>query len=178
MKEILLLGAGKIGVIITELLASSGDYKLTVVDMDQSNLDRLPQYPNVKPLVLDVTQAAELKTVMAGKFAALSACPFHITQYVAQAAVAAGVHYLDLTEDVACTTLVKSLAENANSALIPQCGLAPGFITIAAYELARQFDELHNVHMRVGALPKYPSNALKYNLTWSTDGLINEYCNP
>ena len=23
-----------------------------------------------------------------------------------------------------------------------------------------------------------PTNALKYNLTWSTDGLINEYCNP
>jgi saccharopine dehydrogenase-like NADP-dependent oxidoreductase len=32
--------------------------------------------------------------------------------------------------------------------------------------------------MRVGALPVYPTNALKYNLTWSTDGLINEYCNP
>jgi saccharopine dehydrogenase-like NADP-dependent oxidoreductase len=32
--------------------------------------------------------------------------------------------------------------------------------------------------MRVGALPQYPTNALNYNLTWSTDGLINEYCNP
>jgi saccharopine dehydrogenase-like NADP-dependent oxidoreductase len=32
--------------------------------------------------------------------------------------------------------------------------------------------------MRVGALPVFPTNALKYNLTWSTDGLINEYCNP
>jgi len=30
----------------------------------------------------------------------------------------------------------------------------------------------------VGALPENPTNALKYNLTWSTDGLINEYCNP
>ncbi|MFX9180922.1 saccharopine dehydrogenase C-terminal domain-containing protein, partial [Acinetobacter baumannii] len=29
-----------------------------------------------------------------------------------------------------------------------------------------------------GALPLYPTNGLKYNLTWSTDGLINEYCNP
>ena len=27
-------------------------------------------------------------------------------------------------------------------------------------------------------MPLYPTNALKYNLTWSTDGLINEYCNP
>ena len=32
--------------------------------------------------------------------------------------------------------------------------------------------------MRVGALPEFPSNALNYNLTWSTDGVINEYCEP
>src|SRR5205085_10659591 len=37
---------------------------------------------------------------------------------------------------------------------------------------------LRAVNMRVAALPVLPTNALKYNLTWSTDGLINEYCNP
>jgi len=41
-----------------------------------------------------------------------------------------------------------------------------------------KFEKLREVQMRVGALPVYPTNALKYNLTWSTDGLINEYCNP
>ena len=61
---------------------------------------------------------------------------------------------------------------------MPQCGLAPGFISIVANHLAGQFDRLETVRMRVGALPQFPSNALKYNLTWSTDGLINEYCNP
>jgi saccharopine dehydrogenase-like NADP-dependent oxidoreductase len=40
------------------------------------------------------------------------------------------------------------------------------------------FDELDSVSMRVGALPQFPTGQLKYNLTWSTDGLINEYCNP
>ena len=47
-----------------------------------------------------------------------------------------------------------------------------------AHDLAKKFDKLRDVQMRVGALPVYPTNALKYNLTWSTDGLINEYCNP
>jgi saccharopine dehydrogenase-like NADP-dependent oxidoreductase len=56
--------------------------------------------------------------------------------------------------------------------------LAPGFISFVAYDLARRFDELRDVRMRVGALPQYPSNALNYNLTWSTDGVINEYCEP
>jgi len=149
-----------------------------VADRDQANLDALPRYPLVRSLLLDVTDKVALEAALQGKFAALSALPFDFTRYVAEAAVTAGVHYLDLTEDVACTRLVKSLAGEARSALIPQCGLAPGFITIAAYALTRQFDKLKNVHMRVGALPKYPSNGLKYNLTWSTDGLINEYCNP
>ena len=53
-----------------------------------------------------------------------------------------------------------------------------GFVGIAGAALAAEFDELDSLHMRVGALPLYPTNALKYNLTWSTDGLINEYCNP
>jgi len=34
------------------------------------------------------------------------------------------------------------------------------------------------VRLRVGALPQYPANALNYNLTWSTDGVINEYIEP
>ncbi len=178
MKHVLLLGSGKIGAIITELLTGCGDYHLTVADLDQDNLARLGTHKNLSTLQLDVTDESALLEAMQGKFAALSACPFHITKYVAIAAAKTGVHYFDLTEDVACTNLVKSLAKDAKGALMPQCGLAPGFITIAAYDLCKEFDELHNVHMRVGALPKYPSNGLKYNLTWSTDGLINEYCNP
>ncbi len=178
MKNILLLGAGKIGGIIADLLANCGDYHVTVADADADALALLPEHAQITRQQLDVLNNDQLLAIMRGKFAVLSACPHHITSFVAQAAAETGVHYLDLTEDVACTQLVKSLAENANSAFIPQCGLAPGFISIAAYDIAKQFDELQNVHMRVGALPKYPSNALKYNLTWSTDGLINEYCNP
>ncbi len=73
---------------------------------------------------------------------------------------------------------MEELAENASTAFIPQCGLAPGLISIVANDLAKRFDSLDSVRMRVGALPQYPSNALNYNLTWSTDGLINEYIEP
>jgi len=178
MKQVLLLGAGKIGAVITEFLTSCGDYHITVADTNINNLASLATDKNLSTVTLDVTDERSLEAVMQGKFAVLSACPFDVTQHVARAAVKANVHYFDLTEDVACTRLVKQLAKNAKAALMPQCGLAPGFITIAAHHLCNKFDELRNVHMRVGALPKYPSNGLKYNLTWSTDGLINEYCNP
>jgi len=178
MKEILLLGAGKIGEMITQLLAETGDYAVTVVDREEAAFAGLPKLANVQTAVLDVTDNAALVGAMDGKFAVLSACPYQLNGYIARAAKEAKVHYLDLTEDVASTRLVKELAEGAESAFIPQCGLAPGLISIVAYSIAKKFDSLHNIHMRVGALPEVPDNAMKYNLTWSTDGLINEYLRP
>lgn len=178
MHQILLLGAGKIGEMISLLLAETGDYQVTVADFDAASQARLPAHDNIQFMQLDVKDEAALAAAMAGKFAVLSACPYQLNGYIARGAKKAGVHYLDLTEDVASTRLVKELAEDSDSAFIPQCGLAPGFISIVAYDIAKKFDSLQNVKMRVGALPKYPHNALMYNLTWSTDGLINEYIQP
>jgi saccharopine dehydrogenase-like NADP-dependent oxidoreductase len=163
---------------IAEFLGGSGDYAVTVVDRSQSQLDRLETTKAVKKVAADIMQGDTLRGLLSGKFAVLSAAPYYATRLIAEAAKAAGAHYLDLTEDVASTRTVKQLSQGARTAFIPQCGLAPGFITIVASDLASRFDELHDVRMRVGALPKFPSNALNYNLTWSTDGVINEYCEP
>ncbi len=178
MQEIVVVGAGKIGSMIAELLAASGDYAVTVVDRSHPHLERLETAAQITPVAADITQGDALRNILTDKFAVLSAAPYHATRLIAEAARAAGAHYLDLTEDVASTRAVKHLADGASTAFIPQCGLAPGFITIVAGDLAGRFDSLDDVRMRVGALPIYPSNALNYNLTWSTDGLINEYCEP
>jgi saccharopine dehydrogenase-like NADP-dependent oxidoreductase len=163
---------------IAELLVSSRDYAVTVIDRSQAQLDRLETAASVTKVAADITQGNTLEKILGGKYAVLSAAPYHATRLIAEAAKSAGAHYLDLTEDVASTRAVKQLAKGARTAFIPQCGLAPGFITIVASDLASHFDQLQDVRMRVGALPKFPSNALNYNLTWSTDGVINEYCEP
>jgi saccharopine dehydrogenase-like NADP-dependent oxidoreductase len=178
MKHVVVIGAGHIGSTIASLLSEAGDYRITVADHSAGQLAALGSQPRLDHAVLDVTDGPALRSLLAGKFAVLSAAPYHLTFPVAEAARAAGAHYLDLTEDVATTRKVKALAADATTAFIPQCGLAPGFISIVAADLAGHFDTLHDVRLRVGALPKYPSNALNYNLTWSTDGVINEYCEP
>ncbi len=178
MKEVVVIGAGKIGSTIAEMLAATGDYRVTVVDRSAEQLAAMGLSGQVATLELDIGVKGELEKALAGKFAVLSAAPFHLTTRIAEAAAATGVHYLDLTEDVASTRRVKELARGSKTAFIPQCGLAPGFISIVANDLASRFDTLESVRMRVGALPQYPSNALNYNLTWSTDGVINEYCEP
>lgn len=178
MKDILVLGAGKIGAMIADLLVETGDYAVTVGDSVRAQLDRLHTRLPVETVEIDVADRGALDGALAGRFAVLSAVPYYLTVGIAEAARDAGVHYLDLTEDVASTRSIKQLAEGARTALIPQCGLAPGFISIVAHDLARRFETLDSVRMRVGALPQFPSNALNYNLTWSTDGVINEYCEP
>ena len=178
MKSIVIVGAGKIGSAMAAMLSETGDYAVTVIDRSSEQIAALLPHPAVAACVVDISDRVALGEALRGRFAVLSAAPFHLTGLVAEAAAAEGVHYLDLTEDVATTRKVQALSETANCAMIPQCGLAPGFISIVANDLARRFDTLDSVRMRVGALPQYPSNALSYNLTWSTDGLINEYIEP
>jgi saccharopine dehydrogenase-like NADP-dependent oxidoreductase len=177
MHDILVIGGGNIGEMIADLLGRTGDYTVTVADRSPGALAKL-EARGVKTRGLDVTDGAALASAMKGRFAVISAAPYRLTAAIAGAAHAAGIHYLDLTEDVASTRIVSDLAKTATTAFIPQCGLAPGFISIVANDLAKDFDTVDVLQLRVGALPLYPSNSLTYNLTWSTDGVINEYCEP
>ncbi|MEX1224520.1 MAG: saccharopine dehydrogenase NADP-binding domain-containing protein, partial [Pirellulales bacterium] len=180
MRNILLLGGGKIGRMIAHFLVDSGDYRVRVGDVDQHALTRLAKVVDIETVVIDAGNHDDLVAAMNGCQAVVSALSYHHNPAVAEAALEAGVSYFDLTEDIETTRRVRQVADQASAGQIfmPQCGLAPGFVSIIAHHLTRNFDKLDTVHMRVGALPQFPTNRLKYNLTWSTDGLINEYCNP
>jgi saccharopine dehydrogenase-like NADP-dependent oxidoreductase len=176
---IALFGAGKIGEAITALLSASGRYAVKVCDADMSNPTKLAKsWANVSAHQLNLNDKNNLRDVLKGCSLVISALPFACNVTVAQAAAENNVHYADLTEDVRVAQSIASLATNSSSCFMPQCGLAPGFISIAAAHLATLFDSVESLKMRVGALPVYPTNRLKYNLTWSTDGLVNEYLNP
>jgi saccharopine dehydrogenase-like NADP-dependent oxidoreductase len=147
-------------------------------------LDKHPGYlkvlaaEGIATAEVDSENRVALAAQLRGKDAVVNALPYHLAITAAELALECGCHYFDLTEDVAATKAIKDMAKGAKTAFMPQCGLAPGFIGIVAHHLASGFDSVRDVQMRVGALPAFPTNALKYNLTWSVDGLINEYCHP
>src|SRR5947209_18450914 len=179
MVRVLLLGAGKIGGTIAKLLSATGDYDVLVGDVDEQALKRIARLGKVKTAKVDVSHGPAIRKLMKGRDVVISACSFSLNPTIASEAAAAGASYFDLTEDVATTKAVRKIARGAKAGqvFVPQCGLAPGFVSIAAHTLTRQFDKLDEVRLRVGALPQFPTNEMKYNLTWSTDGLINEYGN-
>ena len=182
MQDILVLGAGKIGVLISGLLAESGGYRVQLGDTKPGVAADVAEAHNNKNIVAFELDANDKDSLVAhvrehAPVAVISSLPYFCNVAVAEVARQEGLHYFDLTEDVEVTRAVRKLAEGAKQVFAPQCGLAPGFISIAANELIKHFDTIKSVKMRVGALPQHPNNVLKYSLTWSTDGIINEYGN-
>lgn len=183
MHKVLILGAGKIGALISGLLAESGSYEVHLGDVNGAAANAVVNahgLSNLHAHTVDASSGAALDAQLKQHpvHAVISSLPFYCNVAVAEAARRAGIHYFDLTEDVEVTRAVRRISEDSAQAFVPQCGLAPGFISIAANELIGHFDELRTVKLRVGALPQHPHNVLKYSLTWSTEGLINEYGNP
>lgn len=179
---VLVLGAGKIGSLVTCLLADSGDYTVYLGNLDFESATHLVDelvLPNVKAIKLDAQDGKAVSYFLKHQpvEAIISCLPYYCNNLIADIAAEHDLHYFDLTEDVNVTNHVKEVSADKDKAYMPQCGLAPGFISIAANALIKHFETIESVKMRVGALPVNPNNALKYSLTWSTDGLINEYGN-
>ena len=152
--------------------------EVTVIDRNAEALAKLAS-EGIATRVVETADSHALAAALEGKEAVVNALPYHLAVNAARAAVAAGCHYFDLTEDVAATrddqAARRRREHGVHAAVRPRAGLhrhrraPPG---------ARRSTSCDDVKMRVGALPAFPTNALKYNLTWSVDGLINEYCHP
>src|SRR5437867_180000 len=101
MHRVLLLGAGKIGRMISRFLMDSGDYQLVVGDISESALKRVAKLTGADTRRIDAANSDELALAISGVQTVLSALSYHHNPLVARAALEAGASYFDLTEDVA-----------------------------------------------------------------------------
>jgi saccharopine dehydrogenase-like NADP-dependent oxidoreductase len=170
------VGAGKIGATIATLLESCAFCGAVAVADVRSGV-KIGGLGKTSVTRLDAHRRTALAAFVKRCDAIVSAVPYFLNREIVEACAQARVAYFDLTEDVATTTLVRTLADRAKDVtFVPQCGLAPGAINIVGGALAASLDSVRSVEMRVGALPLTASNQMKYYLSWSTAGLINEYC--
>jgi saccharopine dehydrogenase-like NADP-dependent oxidoreductase len=174
-RSVAVVGAGKIGELIVALL--SPRYDVTVIDMDLRRA-RAVAGKTARAVSVNARDERALARQLAGKTLVINACPYFMNLPIVRAAARVHASYIDLSEDVKTGEQIEKLARRTHSYFVPRCGVAPGFIQIIAGHMIRLYDRVERASLRVGALPENPTNALKYNLTWSTDGLINEYGNP
>lgn len=170
MRKVLVIGLGKVGSLVAALLGKR--FEVTGADKAAPAVSL-----SFQTFAGDINQNDFLDEIFEGQDAVVSCMPYNLNLPIAQKAYELGIHYFDLTEDVATTAAIREMAVDSKGVMAPQCGLAPGFIGIVGADLARRFTKLRDIELRVGALPRYPNGLMGYSFTWSPAGVVNEYIN-
>ena len=181
--KILVLGAGRMGYgAAFDLVHNSpGVESVTLADF---HFDKAQEAASkvgtsrISAVKVDAGNHAEAVELFRGHDSAISCVNYWYNESLSKAAIETGTNFCDLggnnyvvDEQLAMHPQAKAAATN----IIPDCGLAPGMVSILAMHGAAQFDSLDEIHIRVGGLPQDPQPPLEYQLVFSVDGLINEY---
>lgn len=181
--KILVLGAGRMGYgAAFDLVHNSPDVNsVTVADFHLDKAEGLAAKVGTDRIVaqqIDASDFAATVQLMRGHDSAISCVNYWYNEALSRAAIETGTNFCDLggnnyvvDEQLAMDDAAKAAGIN----IIPDCGLAPGMVSILAMHGAAKFESLDEIHIRVGGLPQVPQPPLDYQLVFSVEGLINEY---
>jgi saccharopine dehydrogenase-like NADP-dependent oxidoreductase len=188
MKKVVIFGAGQIGRAVNQIILTLyKDVNSVVVDANPDNIGLIRHGGCRAHITTNLTSAThdEIVKLLLDEEAeyVINALHFSFNEKVASAAAAANCSYIDFTEDDVMADKVQKIFQSTNLDCAVKCGLAPGFINYIGYDLVGKIDTPDSLIISVGALPRNVSYDINhpeysYNLTWSVDGLVNEYIRP
>lgn len=184
--RILVLGAGRMGHgAVFDLVRNSADVvSVTVADRDLKKAELVSEKTDpskVAPHHVDTANVSDAADLMRSHDAVISCVNYWYNVELTRAAIETETHFCDLGGNnriVDGQLALDSEARNAGVSVIPDCGLAPGMVSILAAQGAKRFDSVDEIRIRVGGLPQDPTPPLDYQLIFSVEGLINEYIEP
>lgn len=130
---------------------------------------------------IDVSKEEAVFDLIKGHDAVISAVPYRYNALLASAAIKAGAHFCDLggNNDIVDQELNMDFsAKEAGVTIIPDCGLAPGVVSVLSALAISDLEQAESVKIRVGGIPVNPKPPLNYQIAFSVNGLINEYIEP
>lgn len=167
---------------VFDLIYNSPEVELvTLADCDAAKLEKIAvqiSSPKLRIKRIDVSNYADVVLVMREHDAAISCVNYWFNVELSKAAIETGTNFCDLGGNNSVVEDQLALDEKAKTAginIVPDCGLAPGMVSVLAAHGANRFDTVEEIHIRVGGLPQNPRPPLDYQLIFSVEGLINEY---
>ena len=178
----LVLGAGMIGrAIAYDLCRFSNFDNITIVDKDRKTLRSAEKFLDRKSInfdILDVTKIKDAEKYFEKFDLVISALPYYFNYNLSKLAIKTKTHFLDLGGNNDVVKKQRDLFDAAKKAgviIMPDCGLAPGLVSIITKDIVEKLDTVDYVKLRVGGLPQDPKPPLNYQIVFSPNGLINEY---
>jgi lysine 6-dehydrogenase len=181
--KILVLGAGRMGYgAVYDLVHNSPDVEsVTVADFHLDKAEAVAigvGTSKVDARHIDTSDHSASLELMHGHDSVISCVNYWYNESLSRSAIEATANFCDLggnnyvvDEQLAMDADAKAAGIN----IIPDCGLAPGMVSVLAMHGAAKFDKIEEIHIRVGGLPQRPQPPLNYQLVFSVEGLINEY---
>ncbi len=181
--KILVLGAGRMGHgAVYDLIHNSPEVEsVTVADFDLKKADKVAKLVGTERVTahhIDVSNYSDVVELIKNHDSAISCVNYWYNVELSRAAIETKTNFCDLGGNNYIVDEQLALDEKAKEAginIIPDCGLAPGMVSVLAMHGAKHFDEVEEIHIRVGGLPQQPKTLLQYQLVFSVEGLINEY---
>ena len=181
--KILVLGAGRMGHgAAFDLIHNSPDVReVMVADFDRHKAEAVAATVGTDRIAarqVDASDHDAIVELFRGHDSVISCVNYWYNESLSKAAIETGANFCDLGGNNYVVDSQLALDEEAKAAgisIIPDCGLAPGMVSVLAAHGAARFKQLDEIHIRVGGLPQDPQPPLDYQLVFSVEGLINEY---
>ena len=180
MVHYLVMGAGKMGVVLAkDLIESNPDCRVTLVDIDFDRLGLATKFigsDRVVPLQRDIEDENQRMEVMEGKDVALCALLHEQSLISLDAAVAKGVHYIDLVGEAPLERMkYDSRAKEKGIAVISGLGVSPGITNICVGRAVHLLDEADKGVVGVGGVPVESKPPLNYRIVYAVESLLGLY---
>lgn len=173
------LGVGAMGPVVVQDLAQSPHVqRVTVADRDKTRVQSLARKldrKQVVPRVIDVDDRSDLVKLLRGHDAVINCTPYVKNVPVMEAALRAGVHYLDLGglyHETRRQLKLHAAFKRANLLAVVGMGGSPGITNVMAHYAAEHLDRLDEIRIRVASVLKGDSVsplALPYSLATILD---------
>jgi lysine 6-dehydrogenase len=189
MANYLVLGAGGMGSeIARDRLKYEDESNVIVADQNWVALEFLKErIDNLGSRLMTVCSRSPLDVMMeyCNNFDLVYSClPYNYNVAVARKAIELGKHMCDLGGNNSVVDeefALDDLAKEHKVRIFPDCGIAPGAMSIVAKEGIEELggvDNIDSVKMYCGGLSKDPKGFLQYMRVFSVHGLVNEYHEP
>ncbi len=172
MSNIALFGIGRMGRAIAHMIKKLGNHTIYSWDIHNESYEECEGH-----ISCDIQSMDKIED---GFDLAISSLPYHLNYHIAKLCIDNRIPYCDLGGSIPVGQKINSLARASGATVFTDLGLAPGWANILAEEALQKLPSIPNaINMRCGGLPvetvRAETDPFNYFLTWSSEGLYNEY---
>lgn len=178
MKNVIILGAGRIGAPMALDLAADPEFRVCAVDNNPEILKVFDTVPSIRTLVSDLSEPQNVKEAVRGYDLVVSAVPGFMGFETLRAAIEAGKDVVDIAFFPEDPFLLNPPAKERQVTAVVDCGVAPGMTNLLAGHVDRMFDKTETLTIYVGGLPEVREWPYEYKAGFSPLDVVEEYVRP